>query len=103
MAIDFDGSADDARVQRALRCDDNFRKLVRFRRAQKVTALRAELLAHFFLYGRIANHCLLRSADSAVIKSLARQDVLHGFRNVRGSFDEDGHVAGTDAERRLAR
>src|ERR1051325_3963726 len=66
-------------------------------------SLKSELLAHRLLNRRVANDGLLGSADRPVVKTLARQNILHGFRNVSSALDAHRHVAWSNSKRRLAR
>src|ERR1043165_1721011 len=102
LGYELDGLADDGRIERALRRGDNFCKLVCFRRREEMSALRSKLFAHRLFDRRVNDHRLLRSADRSVVKTRARQDVLHSFRRVRRALDEDRDVARSNAEPRLA-
>src|SRR5688572_28405647 len=89
---------DDCGVQRTLRSSNDFRELVRFSGRKKMCALEFELFAHRLLDGSVANDSLLRCADRSVIKTLASQNILNRFRNIRGSLDADRNIAWPNTE-----
>src|SRR6185369_1675270 len=82
---------------------DDFSELLRFRSGKEMRTLKSELFAHRLLDRRVANYCLFRSADRAIVKTLAGQNVLHSFRNIRSPLDAHRHVAWSNSKRRLAR
>src|SRR5438094_10500697 len=79
--------ADDLRIQRPPRRLNGSLELNLFLSAAYVSALLLEFVEHPILDGFVADNRLFRRAQSAVIKTLAGENVAHRFRHVRGLLD----------------
>ncbi|MBK7706821.1 MAG: hypothetical protein IPJ30_13890 [Acidobacteria bacterium] len=97
---EFSRPADDLRIQRSLRCQQDLRHLVGVRWIQEMPALKSELLPDLGFDRRVADDRLFGGADRAVVetrRSKCPETALRRWRSVR----QNGHIARPDAERRL--
>ena len=67
----------------------------------EVTALLLELSDNLIAVALFADHGLLGSADSTVIKGLGSQDLLDGLCHISGTLNVGRRVTGADAQSRL--
>ncbi len=80
----------------------DLRQLIGLGLIQEVSALRFELLSRRHFNWGINDNCLFGRANGSVVKTLAGQNVLHGFSNIGGPFDQNRHVTRPNTKRRLA-
>ena len=90
--------ADDLRIDRAVRAEQQPRHASGLLRVQEIAALLPEFLADAGLAAALDDDALLRGADRAVVERLRAEDVPHGAGDVGRAVDIGRAVARADAD-----
>ena len=94
--------ADDLRIDRAVRAEQQPRHAPGLLRVQEIAALLPEFLADAGLAAALDDNALLRGADRAVVERLRAENVPHGPGDVGRAVDIGRAVARADADGGLA-
>jgi hypothetical protein len=98
----FDRPSNDSGIKRTLWGSNDLTKLISFRLRNEVRALCFKLFSDGLFNWGIAHHSLFGSANCPIVKTLARENVLHCLGNVGSSFNKHWHISRANSERGFA-